>query len=61
MREEIQTLTRVEKHVISSSDPWFPMFSNFCFLSKNLYNHANFLVRQSFISERKWLSQGINL
>jgi putative transposase len=29
---------------------------NLCFLSKNLYNYANYLVRQSFIFEKKYLS-----
>ena len=32
---------RVEKHII--------MLDNFCFLARNLYNHANFIVRNEFI------------
>ena len=28
----------------------YPMLKSFCRLSKNLYNHANYLMRQSFFS-----------
>lgn len=31
------------------------MLDNFCFLSKNLYNHANYLVRQEFIEGGRWI------
>lgn len=45
--------TRVEKHLIHSSSPYFKMLSEYCHLAKNLYNHANYILRQNFISERK--------
>ncbi|MDJ0799897.1 MAG: transposase [Calothrix sp. MO_167.B12] len=38
-----------------SSSMW-KQIDNLCFLSKNLYNYANYLVRQSFIFEKKYLS-----
>ena len=38
---------RVEKHII--------MLDNFCFLARNLYNHANFIVRNEFIKNNKWI------
>ena len=34
------------------------MFCDFAHKSKNLYNHANFLVRKEFINNNKWLRYG---
>lgn len=48
-------LTRVEKHVINRSDKHFQLLMNFCHMSKNLYNHANYLVREQFIKDGNWL------
>ena len=45
--------TRTEKHIIKSSDNYFSLILSFCKLSKNLYNHANYLVRQEFIKTKK--------
>ncbi len=49
---------RVEKQVIKHTNKYFPMLDYFCFLSKNLYNHANYIVRQSFIKNHKWIRYG---
>lgn len=46
---------RVEKHIIKSTNPFFEMLMDFCHRSKNLYNHANYLIRQEFISNGKWI------
>lgn len=46
---------RVEKHIINSSDKYFSLLMSFCHLSKNLYNHANYLVRNQFFDEGTWL------
>lgn len=46
---------RVEKHIIQKSNPYYPMIDEFCFQAKNLYNHANYLVRQAFCEKDKWL------
>ena len=46
---------RTEKHIISPSSKWFSMLDSFCYLSKNLYNHANYIIRQKFIGERLWI------
>lgn len=46
---------RVEKHVLKSADPFFDMLMDFCHKSKNLYNHANFIIRQEFVSNNKWI------
>jgi len=44
---------RVEKHLIRSSSPYFALLSDYCHLAKNLYNHANYILRQSFIRENR--------
>ena len=49
------TIQQVEKHVIKKSHPYYNMFCEFTHLSKNLYNHANYLVRKEFVETRKWL------
>ena len=41
----------VERHVIKQSDPRFAVIDSAAFASKNLYNAANYMVRQSFIGE----------
>ena len=46
---------RVERQVIKKTDPYYEMLDEFCFNAKNLYNHANYVVRQSFIEEEKWI------
>lgn len=40
---------RVEKHIIKSNNPYYSMLDDFCFKSKNLYNFANYQIRQCFI------------
>lgn len=49
---------RVEKHKLKPNNPYFSMIDEFCFKSKNLYNHANFMVRKEFIDNNKWLRYG---
>jgi putative transposase len=39
----------VEQHVIKRSDPRYAAIDRAAFASKNLYNAANYLVRQSYI------------
>lgn len=34
------------------------MLDNFCFLSKNLYNHANYILRHAFIENHKTVTYG---
>jgi len=45
----------VEQHVISKSDPRFAPIDQAAFASKNLYNQANYQIRQAFIHEGKYL------
>ena len=53
-KKKDDSLTRVEKHLLSPSSPWFPMIAGFCHLAKNLYNHANYIVRNRFIKDGYW-------
>lgn len=45
----------VEQHVISKADPRFVAIDTAAFKAKNLYNAANYLVRQAFIGEQRYL------
>ena len=45
----------VEQHVIGRADPRFAAIDAAAFQAKNLYNAANYLVRQAFIFERRSL------
>lgn len=45
-------LKRVEKHIIINNKN----LDNLCFLSKNLYNYANYCVRRRFIKSGRFLS-----
>ena len=47
---------RVEKHIIKDSHTYFKMINEFCFMSKNLYNFANYQIRQEFITNKKYLN-----
>src|SRR5215472_5983679 len=44
----------VEQHVIARSDPRFAPIDQAAFAAKNLYNAANYLVRQAFIFEQRY-------
>ncbi|NEP41912.1 MAG: IS200/IS605 family element transposase accessory protein TnpB [Okeania sp. SIO2G4] len=46
----------VERHIIQKNHRFYSEIDRLCFLSKNLYNYANYLVRQSFIFEKTNLS-----
>jgi putative transposase len=46
----------VEQHVISAKHPQFAVLDQAAFAAKNLYNAANYLVRQSFIAGQGYLN-----
>jgi len=46
----------VERHIIKSSHHFYQEIDDLCWRSKNLYNYANYLVRQTFIFEGKYLN-----
>ena len=39
----------VEQHIIKKSHKYYKELDGLCFLSKNLYNVANYYIRQEFI------------
>ena len=49
----------VEKHIIKKSNPMFAEIDAICFLSKNLYNKANYIIRQEFINTSKDKEAGL--
>ena len=51
-------MKRVEHHRLKPSLPFYAMLREFCHRSKNLYNHGNYLIRQTFIEDGKWLRYG---
>ena len=46
---------RVEKHILKQNNKYYSMIDDFCLKAKNLYNHANYIVRQTFCSTNKWI------
>jgi putative transposase len=44
----------VERHIIQPRHRFFSEIDGLCWLSKNLYNYANYQLRQSFIFEQKY-------
>src|SRR5689334_15013774 len=46
----------VEQHVIKRANPRFAAIDAAAFASKNLYNAANYVMRQSFIYEGVYLN-----
>ncbi|KEI12906.1 transposase [Clostridium novyi B str. ATCC 27606] len=43
------TVQRVEKHIINENHELYKLLNHYTFLSKNLYNYANYQLRQVFI------------
>ena len=50
--------TRVEKHNITKSHPMFKICALYARYSKDLYNHANYIVRQEFINNNRFIKYG---
>src|SRR5215472_12100124 len=49
-------MRRVEQQVIESSHPQFRAIDALAFASKNLWNLANYHVRQSFLLQQRYLN-----
>ena len=49
----------VEKHIIKKNSHLYSECDRVCFLSKNLYNYANYIVRQEFIKTSKEKEGGL--
>lgn len=48
-KKDKNLVTRVEKHIIKEGHELYGLLDQYCFLSKNLYNYANYHLRQTFI------------
>ena len=48
-------MNRVERHIIKSNNKYYSLLDEFCYKSKNLYNCANYIIRQEFINNGKWI------
>ena len=49
------SIRQVEKHIVKKSHPYYSMCCEYTHLAKNLYNHANYLVRKEFTETGNWL------
>lgn len=45
-------MQRVERHIIKPNDKRFNSIKEICHKSKNLYNYANYIIRQDFIANK---------
>jgi hypothetical protein len=54
--QEVNIMQLVEQHVISKRDPRYAPIDAAAFASKNLYNAANYELRQAFIHEGRSIS-----
>jgi putative transposase len=48
-------VNRVERHLIKKSNSMWKIVDQKCFEAKNLYNVANYIVRQEFINNGNWI------
>ena len=48
-------VTRTERHVIKRNHPAWKIIDQKCFEAKNLYNSANYIIRQNFFSNEGWI------
>ena len=55
-KEKDDSIRLVKQHVLKSSNPFYSMFSDFCMLSRNLYNQANYILRHQFLDKEKQFS-----
>ena len=46
---------RVEQHKIKIDSEFGEFIDAYCFKSKNLYNYANYIIRQEFINNGNWI------
>jgi len=54
--ERAKTMQLVEQHVIKPKDARYRLIDDASFASKNLYNAANYLIRQEFINNKKYVT-----
>jgi putative transposase len=49
------TMQLVEQHIIDKVNPYWSAIDTACFLSKNLYNAANYILRQEYIFHGRYI------
>lgn len=47
---------RAEQHIIDRHSKWYKLLAEKCHIAKNIYNHANYLIRQEFTSSGQYLN-----
>ncbi|NFF71746.1 transposase, partial [Clostridium botulinum] len=52
-KKDDNTVQRVEKHIINENHELYKLLNYYTFLSKNLYNYANYQLRQVLILTSK--------
>jgi len=48
-------VSRVERHNINKNHPMYKIVDELSFKSKNVYNYANYIIRQEFVNNKKWI------
>lgn len=48
-------ITRVDRHVINKNHKFYKLIDTYSYRSKNLYNYANYIIRQEFINNHKYI------
>lgn len=51
----IKKVQRIEQHNIKINSEFGKFIDDYCFKSKNLYNYANYIIRQEFIENGRWI------
>ena len=46
---------RTEQQIIRKSHPMWKLIDEMCFASKNLYNYANYIIRQEYIENKRYI------
>lgn len=46
---------RCEQHNIKYNSEFYNLIDDYCLRSKNLYNYANYIIRQEFIANNNWI------
>ena len=49
-------VNRVEQQIIRKNNPIYNVVDQYCFYSKNVYNQANYIIRQEFINNSNKLN-----
>ncbi|ABY93551.1 RNA-guided endonuclease TnpB family protein [Thermoanaerobacter brockii subsp. lactiethylicus] len=50
-----KVVKRAEQIQINRNHEMWKYFDKICFATKNLYNYANYIIRQEFINNNKWI------